>query len=241
MLRLTTAGRVEAIPNRPELCAAAPAQAAKSPFQEPEAAVQDPRGNLWVSEGCTLSRMAADGTVTQVLGPARMCPAGEPEHHIRGAFLAWDPVHDELVMSGGILWQRAPKANYYSMIHRVTPDGTSRRVFLGVKLGRSAPRVDGTSGLAIDTKGAIHFGAGVADPGNGYQVMRLDETKGTPVLVAGAPLPSNVNHGDGPARQAHFERFRSLCISPDGTIFANEANNVIRKLTPDGQVTTWAF
>jgi hypothetical protein len=239
VLRLTMAGRVEGIPNRPESCAAAPA--GKDPFREPEAAVQDPRGNLWVSEGCTLSRMTPDGTVTQVLGPAQMCPAGEPEHYIRGEFLAWDIVHDELVMSGGLLWQKAPKANYYSMIHRVTPDGAPRRVFLGVKLGRSAPRVDGTSGLAVDGKGTIYFGAGVADPGNGYQVMRLDEAKGTPVIVAGAPLPSNVNHDDGPARQAHFDRFRSMCLSPDGTFFISDKNNVIRKLTPAGQVTTWAF
>jgi hypothetical protein len=63
----------------------------------------------------------------------------------------------------------------------------------------------------------------------------------TPVLVAGAPLPSNVNHDDGPARQAHFERFRSMCISPDGTFFISDKNKVIRKLTPAGQVTTWAF
>jgi hypothetical protein len=30
-------------------------------------------------------------------------------------------------------------------------------------------------------------------------------------------------------------------MSPDGTLFMNDNNNVIRKLTPAGQVTTWAF
>ena len=64
LLRLTMAGRVEGIPNRPESCAAAPSPAATSSFKEPEAVVEDPRGNLWVSDGCTLSRMALDGTVT---------------------------------------------------------------------------------------------------------------------------------------------------------------------------------
>jgi hypothetical protein len=143
--------------------------------------------------------------------------------------------------SGGLLWMKAPKANYYSMIHRVRPDGTPRRVFLGVKPGRSAPRVDGTSGLALDSKGTMYFGAGVADPGNGYQVMRLDETRGTPVLVAGAPTPTDVNLGDGPARQAYFGRFKSICFSPDDTLYVNESNLVIRKLTIAGHVTTWAF
>lgn len=44
-----------------------------------------------------------------------------------------------------------------------------------------------------------------------------------------------------PPPQALFDRFRSMCMSPDGTLFMNDNNNVIRKLTPAGQVTTWAF
>lgn len=239
ILRLTPGGRVEHVPNRPESCAAE--NRPKEPFTEPESVVQDPRGNVWVADGCALWRMGPDGTVTKVLGHTQMCPAGEPERWIRGAFLAWDAVHDELVMSGGLLWQKSPKANYYSMIYRVKPDGTPRRVFLGVKVGRSAPRVDGTGGLAIDSKGNIYFGGGVADPGNGYQVLRLDEATGIPVVVAGAPTPGDINHGDGSARQAYFGTFRSMCIAPDGTLYVNDAKHIIRKLTTAGQVTTWAF
>jgi sugar lactone lactonase YvrE len=126
----------------------------------------------------------------------------------------------------------------------VRPDGTPRRVFLGVKVGRSAPRVDGTSGLALDSKGTIYFGAGVpglTGGGGAYQVMRLDETRGTPVLVAGAPRPTDVSLGDGPARQAYFGRFKSICLSPDDTLYVNDDNLVIRKLRPAGLVTTWAF
>ena len=240
ILRLTPGGRVEHVPNGAEHCA--PENRPKEPFNEPESAAQDPRGNVWVADGCSLWRMDPGGSVTKVLGDAQMCPAGEPENWIRGQFLAWDTVHDELVMSGGLLWQKSPKANYYSMIYRVKPDGTPRRVFLGVKLGRSAPRVDGTGGLALDSKGAIYFGAGVADPGNGYQVMRLDEANGTPVVVAGAATPTDINHGDGPARLAYFGRFfRSMCFATDGTLYINDGTHLIRKLTAAGQVTTWAF
>ena len=239
ILRLTPGGRVEHVPNRPEFCAAE--NRPKEAYSEPEAAVQDPRGNVWVGEWCALWRIAPDGTTTRVLEKAQMCPAGEPENWIRGEFLAWDTVHDELVMSGGLLWQKSPKANYYSMIYRVKPDGTPRRVFLGVKLGRSASRVDGTGGLALDSTGTIYFGAGVADPGNGSQVMRLDETKGMPVVVAGAATPGDINHGDGPARLAYFGTVRSMCFAPDGTLYINDAKHIIRKLTTAGQVTTWAF
>jgi hypothetical protein len=173
--------------------------------------------------------------------PMSAAPDGSLLFPREGTFLAWDTVHDELVMSGGTLWLKAPKANYYSTIYRVTPDGTPRQVFLGVKVGASAPRVDGTNGLAIDSKGNIYFGAGVADPGNGYQVMRLDETKRTPVLVAGAPRPSDPDRGDGPARRAIFGTFRSMCFSPDDTLYISDSTNLIRKLTPSGRVTTWAF
>lgn len=41
--------------------------------------------------------------------------------------------------------------------------------------------------------------------------------------------------------QAHVARFRSLWVAPDGTLFAAEASNMIRRITPAGQVTTWAY
>jgi hypothetical protein len=241
VLRLTPDGRVEHVPPAPGWCAAD--KTAAEPFGTPEAAVQDPRGNVWVSDGeqCALWRIAPDGSPTKVLGREQMCPAGDPENWIVGEFLAWDAVHDELVMSGGVISQRPPHVNFYSLIHRVRPDGTPRRVFLGFKVGKRAPRVDGISGLAVDGAGAIYFGAGVVSASGSVQVMRLDESKGMPVVVAGAPAPTGVNHGDGPAGQAHFAPLRSLCVGRDGTIYTAEASNVIRKITSAGQVTTWAF
>jgi len=61
------------------------------------------------------------------------------------------------------------------------------------------------------------------------------------VLVAGAPRPSDPDRGDGPARQAIFSTFRSMCFSPDDTLYISDSTNLIRKLTPAGRVTTWAF
>jgi len=240
VLRLTHEGRVEHVPALPGSCAAE--QAPAEPFVA-LAAVQDPRGNVWEMDdnACELKRVAPDGAVTKVLGREQMCPAGDPEHWIVGEFLAWDAAHDELVVSGTVLSQRAPNVNLYSMIHRVRPDGVPRRVFLGFKLGRRAPKVDGISGLAVDGKGVIYFGAGLVAGNSGYQAMRLDESNGMPVVIAGAPPPTDVNHGDGPAKQAYFAQFRSLCVAPDGTLFAAEASNMIRKITPAGPVTTWAY
>ncbi len=42
-------------------------------------------------------------------------------------------------------------------------------------------------------------------------------------------------------KQANFGTIKGLCFSPDGTLFVHDANHLIRKITPAGQVTTWAF
>lgn len=242
VLRLTADGRVHGVPDLPGTCAK-PGSAGyvASPFSKPSAVVQDPRGNLWVSDlsACSLSRMSPDGHVTTVLTRERACPPGDPENTIFMERLVWDPVHDELVIGGSLLWLKAPKANNYSTIWRVTPDGQPRRVYLGRKLGQGE-LVDGVTSIAVDAGGRVVFGAGNVR-GGGSLVRRLDEATGTSKVIAGANRPTDINHGDGPAREAYFGTIQDLCYVPDGTLFIRDANHTIRKLSRDGQVTTWAF
>jgi len=224
----------------PPECTGAPKVPAR--FESAEAAAQDPDGNVWVADhrACTLSRVAPDGTLTKVLGPETMCPADLPEQWIRGEFMMWDTVHGELVMSGTVTWLKSPKQNIYSMVHRVRPDGTIRRVFFGVKAGRAGQPVDGISGLALDRAGTIHIGGGLVRA-SGYQVLRLNESTSTGTVVAGAARVDDMNQRDGPAKEAFFGTIRSMCFDPGGTLYLNDAKHVIRKLTPAGTVSTWAF
>lgn len=242
VLRLTGDGNLQHLPGSQVACSGSAAPKLSARFQSAEAAAQDPAGNVWVADhrACTLSRVAPDGALTTVLGPETMCPADAPERWIRGEFMTWDAVHDELVMSGTVTWLKSPKQNVYSMVYRVRPDGAPRRVFFGVKAGRAGQPVDGISGLALDAAGAIHIGAGLVR-GSGYQVLRLNEATGTGVVVAGAARLDDMNQRDGPAKEAFFGTIRSMCFDPGGTLYLNDANHVIRKLTPAGAVTTWAF
>ena len=243
ILKLTAAGRVELVPPRP-LGYAPPglSREALAMFKQPTAAVEDPRGAIWVADECRLTRLDPDGSATTVLDRATVCPAGDPEHTIRMTDMLWDPVHDELVTSGTHYFDPAPRTNFYSTVWRISPDGRTRRVYLGLRLGRgpSAIRTDGISGLAFDPQGRIHFGAFINEA-SGSQIRRLDEATGVAAVVAGSSRPTDVAYSDGAAKQAHFGIGRGVCFAPNGTMFVHDASLVIRKITPAGQVTTWAF
>jgi hypothetical protein len=242
IFKVTAATRVELVPSSPAACA--PPGVSKDALARvlaPVAAVEDPRGAIWISDtqNCTLSRVDPDGTTHLVLDKTVACPTPDPSNWVLMGQLAWDPVNDELVTSGTALTAR----NLYSNIWRVSPEGKPRRVYLALKVGKAplVKRVDGISGLAVDRKGRIVFGAGVAE-GNGNQVRQVDERTGGSVVIAGMPRESDVSYVDGPAKKAQFGTIRDLCFAPDGTLFVNDGSGrVIRKLTTAGQVTTWAF
>lgn len=62
---------------------------------------------------------------------------------------------------------------------------------------------------------------------------------GTQVLVAGTPGQSG--HQDGPAGQARFNSPHGIAVDAAGNILvADEANHVIRRIAPDGTVSTLA-
>ena len=244
VLRLTPAGFVEAVPgNEPQTCAPEAPRAYRDLFNSIGAAARDAQGNTWVMDHgrCLLARVAPDGSVNPVLNESQVCPRDDPERYVRGDFMVWDAARGEMVMGGSLLWQRAPKSDLYSSLWRVRPDGTFRRIYLAGKVRKGLPAVDGIGGLALDAGGHVVFGAGIARSGGGFQIVRLDEAKGRTEVVAGAPRPTDVSLADGPARQANFGTVKGLCFAPNGTLFVHDANHVIRKVTPAGQVTTWAF
>jgi hypothetical protein len=241
VFRITPAGFVEPVPNEPQACAPDPPETTKKRFADVTGVARDPEGNTWIMDDgrCQLLRVAPDGALTVVLDRAQTCPKGDPEHRVSAHFMQWDAANKELVTAGTFLASKPREL--FSSIWRIRPDGKFRRVYLARKVG-APPRVDGISGLAVDAKGKISFGAGLLSSGGGYQILKLvDEATGRTEVIAGAPRPTDVNHGDGPAKKAHFGTILGLCVTRDGTYFIHDANRVIRKLSPAGQVTTWGF
>jgi hypothetical protein len=243
VVRLTADGRLAPVPDDIRWCAADPPEQLRKLFKDLGGVAQDSDGNVWAMDhgACTLYRIARDGSVSSVLEPPQVCPRDEPERYVRADYMVWDAARGELVTAGTLLWQRSPKADLYSSIWRIKPDGTFRRVYLAGKVGKGLPSIDGLLGLSLDAKGRVVFGAGIVR-GSGSQILRLDEASGRTEVIAGAPWSQGASHADGPARQAHFGTIKGLCHAPDGTLFVHDdLHHLIRKITPAGQVTTWAF
>lgn len=118
-------------------------------------------------------------------------------------------------------------------IDRLAPDGTWKR--LPVTLG-DAPvtRFKFVSGLAVDAAGNVY----IADDGDN-EIRRLSP-EGILTVVAGG-VSADPAEVDGVGRGAYFAGPGGLVLGPAGDLYvADHAGQTIRKVTPDGVVTTIA-
>ena len=89
--------------------------------------------------------------------------------------------------------------------------------------------------LATDSQGAIYF----TDNGNST-VYKLS-TDGTLHLIAGETFVSSYTGDHGPATSATFIYAYGIAIDASGAIFVSDVSaNVIRRIGPDGTITTYA-
>jgi hypothetical protein len=227
--------------------------AAAAGFNEADRPVEDSDGNLWMADqkGCALRRLSKDGQVTTVLGPDVVCnETTRPEDRPLISNLEWDGAHGELVTAGAFTVAR-PVHDLYTLVWRIKPDGTYRRVLFGKKVTRVSPakaHLDGVRAMAVDGKGRIHI---ISDlmlfeqrGWDALQLLRVDEANATVVPVTGTKIPKGTwlaeHPMDGPAALAYFQYSRDLCFAPDGTAYVND-DLLIRRIDVAGQVTTWAF
>lgn len=97
----------------------------------------------------------------------------------------------------------------------------------------SSARFHYPSGVAITSAGALY----VADTDN--DTVRAITTGGVVTTIAG--LAGRTSSVDGIGANARFEDPFSAAVDADGVVYiADSAAHVIRRITPDGAVTTWA-
>jgi sugar lactone lactonase YvrE len=121
-------------------------------------------------------------------------------------------------------------------IRRVGPDGSTSSFVGSVEGFADGPgataRFNTPSGLAMDAAGALY----VADTGN--NAIRKVTPQGEVTTLAG---DGQVGDRDGPGRQARFNGPIGVAVDAQGIVYvADTYNDRIRKITPDGQVTTLA-
>lgn len=95
-------------------------------------------------------------------------------------------------------------------------------------------RFNNPHGIAVDSVGVAY----IADRYN-HTIRKYDPISGEVSTLAGKPSESGDIDGSG--EEARFFEPWGLCVTPDGIVYvADTKNNKIKKVTPDGAVTTIA-
>ena len=127
-------------------------------------------------------------------------------------------------------------------VRRVSPGGAITTVagmgqcggFTGDAAPGTAVGICGAAGLAVDAAGNLY----ISD--SGWHVVRKLGLNGTITIVAGNGTAGYGGDG-GPATAAQLSEPLGLALdSSGGLLIADSNNNVIRRVSPDGQITTVA-
>ena len=194
----------------------------------------DARGNLYLAdhENNTIRKIASDGTVSTLAGT----PGLRGSLNGQGGEALFINPEDTAVDAAGNVYV-ADKIN--CVIRKITPDGVVTT--LAGSAGRTG-FVDGTggearfmipSGIAIDADGNLF----VADQIN--NAIRKVTPAGVVTTVAGKANPYSAV--DGPVATAGFFYPFRLALDARGNLYVAEAgNNIVRKISADGVVSTLA-
>ena len=205
-------------------------------FHGPTAVAVDTKGNVFVADthGAAVIEIASDGK-TSVLAGAPGSVYDSPVDG-KGAAAGFGAPRAIAVDGAGVVYVADEQFND---VRKIMPDGTVTTL-AGDPKSTDGKDVDGVGtkavfttprGIAVDAKGNVY----VADTdGNDVRKIAPDGTVTTFVGKANA-----AGYADGKGDVARFASPRGLAMDKDGNLFvADSGNGLIRKVTPDGTVTT---
>jgi sugar lactone lactonase YvrE len=195
--------------------------ATQAQLNTPRALAFDAAGNLFIAEwgNARVRKVTAEGIITTVAGggktqprPVDGIPATQAQLGILNGGLAFDGAGDLFIGS----WDR-------SRVWKVSPEGLITTVQSRVQ----------PFAVAVDPAGDLF----IAVPDEGRVLKMTPDGTLTPFAGIGHRGYS----GDGgPAIQAQLDGPQSLAADGAGNLFIGEDNNRVRKVSPDGIITTYA-
>jgi sugar lactone lactonase YvrE len=207
-------------------------------FNDPYALTVDSMGNVYVAEGrdgWTIRKITPEGVVTTLAGNAGNRGFADG----RGPAALFDGLSGIAVDGGGNIYVADSGGN--GLIRKITQDGVvttlagspGRRDMLD-GMG-SLAQFNSPSGLAIDLKGNLY----VAEI-QGTSIRKVTPS-GEVTTFAGKRGIGVGGYRDGSGQVALFNRPRGLAVDDNGNVYvADSGNNVIRKISSNGAVTTLA-
>lgn len=204
----------------------------KARFGSPTGVALDDGGNLYVTDGTNrnIRKIAPDGQVTTVAGN------GDYGHANGSVYTA------SFTGPSGIAVDKARNLYiadpYDQRIRKITPAGEVSTFAGSGSIGKADGQGEAASfsypaGITIDAAGNLY----VADSA-GNRIRKISPS-GAVSTLAGSGVSGG--RADGPAQAATFYQPIGIAVDNAGFIYISEMmNNLVRKLSPSGQVSTLA-
>jgi sugar lactone lactonase YvrE len=235
--KITPAGMVTTLAGLPGSYGSADGTGAAARFDGPQGLAVDAAGNVYVADlwNFTIRKVTPDGVVTTLAGQAGTSGSADGTGGAARFGAPWGGV---AVDATGNLYV----ADYGNdTIRKITPDGVVTTLAGQAGATGSADgtggteRFDGPVGVALDASGNLY----VADSQN--NTIRKIAPGGVVTTLAGLPPSLSAGSADGVGPAARFDHPAGVAVDVTGTVYATDTgNSTIRKITPDGTVSTLA-
>lgn len=203
-------------------------------FNSPFGIAVDRSGNVYVADTInhTIRKIRSDGVVTTLAGFAGVWGVSDGQ---RGGFALFNMPYGVAVDASGNVYV-ADTVN--QLIRRITAGGVVTTLAGGWGktgsddgLGGEA-RFSSPSGIATDRSGNVY----VADTAN--HAIRKISPSGLTTTLAGSAAEAGSSDGVGSA--ARFDEPHGVAVDASGNVYVADYNHTIRKISPEGVVTTLA-